>query len=225
MKALHSTLSAVEVDGCQVSRPLRGLQWLYSDCLCAQHDDRGGTWHVKLDVGGEFATGCVARIWRRTTACWAMSSLPGRTTPSSLTAAALGPARAHGEAWNRAVNYSQKWMGASRLVRAGPPSGSPGWQLYLIAHWTLCWGPAWDWKGSTYVEAQKWMGAMRQERAEPHRQFTGTDDFNAHCYLNCDPRGHHQGRQHARTILVMTWRYWTVWKSSRIDFPGPHQAV
>jgi hypothetical protein len=29
-----------------------------------QQDDVGGNWHVKLDmVGGEFATGYVARIW------------------------------------------------------------------------------------------------------------------------------------------------------------------
>jgi hypothetical protein len=51
----YSRLSAVEEDGCQVRRPLRGLQWLHSDCLRAQHDNRGGTWHVKLDAGGEVA--------------------------------------------------------------------------------------------------------------------------------------------------------------------------
>ncbi len=34
--------SAVEADGCLVSRPLRGLQWLHSDCLRAQHDNVGG---------------------------------------------------------------------------------------------------------------------------------------------------------------------------------------
>jgi hypothetical protein len=59
-----SRLSAVEADGCQVSRSLRGLQRLHSDCLRAQHDDVGGTWHVNLDMGGEIATtGHMARIW------------------------------------------------------------------------------------------------------------------------------------------------------------------
>jgi hypothetical protein len=37
-----SRLSAVEADGCQVSRLLWGLQWLHSDCLPAQYDDVGG---------------------------------------------------------------------------------------------------------------------------------------------------------------------------------------
>jgi hypothetical protein len=60
----QSRLSAVEVDGCQVSRPLRGLQLLHSDCLLVQYDNIEGTWHVKLEVGGEKVTiGCVARIW------------------------------------------------------------------------------------------------------------------------------------------------------------------
>ncbi len=75
-------------------------------------------------------------------------SLPGRPTPSSCTAAALGPARAPGEARNQAVNCGRKWMGASRLERAEPHGGSPGWQLYLTACWTYHWGPAWDWKGA-----------------------------------------------------------------------------
>ncbi len=65
-------------------------------------------------------------------------------------------------------------------------------QIYFIARWTLRWGPAWDWKGSTYVEAQhqtangrpKVNRATRQERADPHGQFTGTEDYIARCYLN-----------------------------------------
>jgi hypothetical protein len=71
----------------------------------------------------------------------------------------------------------------------------------------------------------KWTGAKRQEHAEPHGQFTGRDEFITHFYLNCGPRGRHRGRQHARTILVMAWRYWTVCRSSRIDLPGPHYEV
>jgi hypothetical protein len=29
-----------------------------------------------------------------------------------------------------------------------------GWQISFTSRWTFSWGPAWDWKGSTYVEAQ-----------------------------------------------------------------------
>jgi hypothetical protein len=53
---ISSRLSAVEADGCQVSRPLCGLQWLHSDCLHVQHEDVG-------ESSGETAMGCVARIW------------------------------------------------------------------------------------------------------------------------------------------------------------------
>jgi hypothetical protein len=42
------------------------------------------------------------------------------------------------------------------------------------------------------------MGAARQERAEPHGQFIGIDDFIARATSTVDPRGLHQGRQHAK---------------------------
>ncbi len=42
----RSRLSAVEADGCQVSRPLRILHWPHSDCLRAQNDDVEESWHV-----------------------------------------------------------------------------------------------------------------------------------------------------------------------------------
>ncbi len=85
-------------------------------------------------------------------------------------------------------------------------------------------------RGGTYVEAQhraangsrKWTGATRQERAEPHRQFTKIDDFIARATSTVGPRGRHQGRQHAKTILVLAWRYWTVCRSFRIDLSGRH---
>jgi hypothetical protein len=35
---INIRLSAVEADGCQVSRLLCSLQWLHSDCLGAPHD-------------------------------------------------------------------------------------------------------------------------------------------------------------------------------------------
>ncbi len=153
---------------------------------------------------------------RRTTACWTLSSLPGRPTPSSFIAATLG-------------------LALARLMTGAcePRGSSPGWQLCLTAHWTFFWGPRGTGRGAhTWrldigppMGSWKWTGATRQERAEPHRQFTRTDDFIAQCYLNCDPCGHHWGRQHARTIRVIMWRYWTVCRSSRIDLPRPHQAV
>ncbi len=34
------------------------------------------------------------------------------------------------------------------------PRRFTGMAAYLIAHWTFCWGSAWDWKGRMYVEAQ-----------------------------------------------------------------------
>jgi hypothetical protein len=66
-----------------------------------------------------------------------------------------------------------------------------------------------------YVEAQhraangqpKVNRATQQERAEPHGQFTGIDDFIARATSTLGPRGCHQGRQHAKTILVLAWRY------------------
>jgi hypothetical protein len=55
-------LQAVEADECQVSRPLRGLQWLHSNCLCVQHD-QGDLARYNPDVGREMAAmGHEARI-------------------------------------------------------------------------------------------------------------------------------------------------------------------
>jgi hypothetical protein len=145
---LFSRLSAVEADVCQVSRP-SGLQ----DFIPTAYVRNMTTCRVTGMLGWMWAESEMLRAaWRgfgrRTTAFWALHSLPGRPTPSSCTAAALGPASARGEAQNWAVNCGQKWMGASRLERAEPHGGSPGWQLYLTAHWTYRWGPAWDWKGA-----------------------------------------------------------------------------
>jgi hypothetical protein len=50
------------------------------------------------------------------------------------------------------------------------------------------------------------MGAMRQERAEPHGQFTGTDDFIAHATSTAT---HVDAIETISTPnqLVMAWRY------------------
>jgi hypothetical protein len=93
------------------------------------------TWEIpstfKLDMEGEERLPQDA--WqgpgRRMAACWALPCLSRRPTPSSFTAAALGPARAHGEAWNRAANGGRKWMGAPMTGACEPHCGSPGWQL------------------------------------------------------------------------------------------------
>ncbi len=95
-------------------------------------------------------------------------------------------------------------MGASQLERVEPHGGSPGQENYFMARWTFRWEPAWDWKGSTYVEAQHWAAngqlkvnrATQQECAEPHRQFTGIDDIIERANSTEGPHGCHQGRQH-----------------------------
>jgi hypothetical protein len=56
------------------------------------------------------------------------------------------------------------------------------------------------------------MGATRQERAEPHRQFTGVDDFIA----SATSTATHVDTMEAVSMpnqLVMAWRYRTVRKS------------
>jgi hypothetical protein len=86
-------------------------------------------------------------------------------------------------------------MRASRLEHAEPHSGSPGQENYFMAHWTLRWGPAWDWKGEHVsggsTPGHQWAaenerGATRQEHAEPHGQFTGIDT-SSHVLLQRGP--------------------------------------
>jgi hypothetical protein len=50
---LHSRLSAVEADGCQVSRPLRGLHDFIPTACVRSMRTWGGAWHVDLGVGEE----------------------------------------------------------------------------------------------------------------------------------------------------------------------------
>jgi hypothetical protein len=45
-------------------------------------------------------------------------------------------------------------MRVMRMECAEPHSGSPGWQISFIACWTFSWGPTWDRKGCTYMEAK-----------------------------------------------------------------------
>ncbi len=52
----------------------------------------------------------------------------------------------------------------------GPGRGACSWRLDT--------GPL--------MGGRKSSGAMRQEGANPHGQFTGTDNFIARCYLNWD---------------------------------------
>ncbi len=87
------------------------------------------TWEIpgtcKLDKEEEAATAAWRGSGRRMTACWALLSLHERPTPSSFTAAVLGPARACGEARNRAANSGRKWMGADATGACEPHGGSP----------------------------------------------------------------------------------------------------
>jgi hypothetical protein len=58
----YCTNQQLPVDCQQLERT--GARSLHSDCLHAQYDNVGETWHVKLDVGGEIVTmSRVARIW------------------------------------------------------------------------------------------------------------------------------------------------------------------
>jgi hypothetical protein len=125
---------------------------------------------------------------RRMTVCWALSSLPGWPTLSSFTTAGLGPAHAHGEARNKVINCGWKWMGASRLERAEPHGSSPGWQLYLTAQWTFCWGPAWGWKA-------------RHRAANVRPKVNGGHATGA-CWA---PRAMHWDRRLNRTLLPPLW--------------------
>ncbi len=133
----------------------------------------------------------------RTTAWWALTSSPERLTPSSLKAAALGPYVHVERTQNQAVNCGRKWMRASRLERAEPHGGSPRRQISSTACWTFCWGPMWDWKGSTYLElntgmsmgGRKWTRTTRLEGAEPQGQITRIDEFITCHYLNRGPMG------------------------------------
>jgi hypothetical protein len=73
---------------------------------------------VKLDMGGEITPWAPWQgSGRRATACWALTSSPGRLTPSSSTAAALGPTHARGE--------TQTWL----LIAAESQWGPHEWSV------------------------------------------------------------------------------------------------
>jgi hypothetical protein len=64
--------------------------------------------------------GHVARIWEEYDIVLSMTSTPGGLTPSSSTAAALGPACARGENSKPGCKMQPKVNGASRPERADP---------------------------------------------------------------------------------------------------------
>jgi hypothetical protein len=116
----------------------------------------GGTWHANLDMGGEIATtGRVARILEEdnSVTAWIVHQ---EDRPLHHLQQQLWVWHVHVERTrNRATKCSRKWMGASWLERAEPHGGSLAWELsWLHAGRSCCWGPMWDWKRSTYVEAQ-----------------------------------------------------------------------
>ncbi len=60
----YSILSAVKVDGCQVSSRSAACNDFIPTAFMRNMTAGGGTWHAKLDVDGEIVTtGRVARIW------------------------------------------------------------------------------------------------------------------------------------------------------------------
>jgi hypothetical protein len=182
-----------------------------------------------LDMGREMAaTGCMARIWeednrmlcsdlltRKDNLFIAYSSSPGHMQRT--------------RSW--AVNYGWKWMRASRLERftrmADPFHSMLDLQLFS-------WGLIWDWKGSTYVEAQlravklvaksEW-GATQQEWAEPHGLFTGIDDFITGSYLNRGPTWTPLRQPASQNQPGLAWWGWTVCRNSRLDLSGRHRST
>ncbi len=102
----------------------------------------GGTWHVNLKVGREIvAMGRMARIWEEDDSLLSMTSTPGRLTPSSSTAAALGPACACGE--NSKPGHKLRRKSECRS-HDGSMLSPTVMAVLFIAGWTFCWGPAWD---------------------------------------------------------------------------------
>jgi hypothetical protein len=96
---------------------------------------------------------------------------------------------------NRAIQYGQQWMGASRLERAEPHGSPPGQENYFMAHWTLCWGPTWDSErghirggstpGSRWAAESEW-GPRNRSVLSPtavHRDR----GLHCTCYLNRGP--------------------------------------
>ncbi len=110
--------------------------WL-PKCTTWRRRDLG---HYKLDVGGELvAIGIGSGM--RTTAYWALTSTPDRPTPSSSTAATLGPAC---EAWSVKHEWRELKLGCKLQpkVNAGLTIGL-GWaprRFTGMADLFHCWG-------------------------------------------------------------------------------------
>ncbi len=109
------------------------------------------------------------------------------------------------EARNRAANGSRKWMGAPTTGVCEPHGGSPGWQLlprctldlWLVArvglwgehvHGHLTPGRGWPKVNGGHATGACWAPrAVNWDRR-----------LHCMCHLYCDPRGRHQGCQHAK---------------------------
>jgi hypothetical protein len=51
----------------------------------------GGIWHVKLDVGREFAMGCMVRIWEEDKSVLSSVHLTWKANPFIFYSSSLGP--------------------------------------------------------------------------------------------------------------------------------------
>ncbi len=174
--------------------------------------------------------------WRgsgRRMAAWRPDWFARETDPFIIYISSFGSGKCTWENSNRAAECGRKWMGASRLGRAGPTAvHRDGSSLYGVIG-PVAGGPR-GWKRSTYVGAQHRAGNGRPKVNGGHA--TGAcwapravhRDRCLHCMLLPQPpRGRHRGRQHARIIpvLVLAWRRWTESRCSRIGLPGPHKVV
>ncbi len=128
---------------------------------------------------------------------------------------------------NQAIKCGRKCMVASLLDHAEPHGGSPGWQFSFLHTGPFAGGLLWT--GIEHIHGGSTPG--RQWLAESEHgpcwaPWVVHRDRWLHCtLLPQPPRGRYRGCQHTRIILVLVWRYWTVWRRSRVDLSGPHEAV
>ncbi len=126
-----SRLSAVEADGCQVSRPFRGLHDFIPTACVRNMRTWGGAWHVDLDEGKE----------RRPRTAWrgsGRSFYNSSSGPSTCTWRELetGPYNTAVSGWG-----PHDWSVLSPTA-VHRDKRTTSW----LACWTLRWGPTWDWE-------------------------------------------------------------------------------
>jgi hypothetical protein len=193
----------------------------------------GGLGRYNLDVGGEMAAiGLMARIWEEDNRVLSSDYLIRKADLFFTYSSSFGPSTcAWREAQNRVVVYGRKWMEASWQERAEPHGGALGWKFSLTALWTFSWGTTWDWKGSTYMEAQCWAANWQLKVNRGHAtgacwtpQAVHRERWLHHISLpqpgtNVDAI---EAASMPESSWFFSWQYWTVCRGSRLGLPGRH---